>query len=394
MCAYTFAVFMSVFQLLPTAPYRILALGGSTTDAGLFLGFLTYASALSAPFTGSLVDRIGQRFVLISVSLVLMVFSFCYAAITNYHVLLVVVIVDGIFWSALLSASGAYITSIVPASRRAEGIGYWGLMSAIAVGVAPAIGFAVYRHGWVTLCVEMMVLNLMMAIIAWRLPDDRPLHHGAPGDGDQPSDAIGSSAHTRRIGERGEDGLPHRIVDWRVLGLGVTMGLISFGYGGLTTFSALFVDALHLTPPSLFLTVMAGTLVLSRVTIGRHLDLVGHRRVLLPCLATPAIGLALLAFAASRLTIAFAAVIFGLGFGLMYPTFTAYVFTHVHDRRRGAAYGAMLAAFDTGIGTGSTTLGWVIGRMGFRFSFGLAAGIALLALPYFLIAEKRLRFRD
>jgi MFS family permease len=140
--------------------------------------------------------------------------------------------------------------------------------------------------------------------------------------------------------------------------------------------------------------VMAATLVLSRVTIGRHLDLVGHRRVLLPCLATPAVGLALLAFAGSRLTIALAAVIFGLGFGLMYPTFTAYVFTHVHDRRRGAAYGAMLAAFDTGIGTGSTTLGWLIGRVGFRVSFGLAAGIAALALPYFLIAEKRLGFRD
>jgi len=71
MCAYTFTVFVSVFQLLPTAPYHVLDLGGSTTAAGLFLGFLTYSSAVSAPFTGSIGDRIGQRRVLIAVSLIL-----------------------------------------------------------------------------------------------------------------------------------------------------------------------------------------------------------------------------------------------------------------------------------------------------------------------------------
>ena len=35
---FTFTVFMSAFQLFPTAPYRILGIGGSTAMAGLFLG--------------------------------------------------------------------------------------------------------------------------------------------------------------------------------------------------------------------------------------------------------------------------------------------------------------------------------------------------------------------
>ncbi|MBW8862373.1 MAG: hypothetical protein JF601_08395, partial [Acidobacteria bacterium] len=61
MCGFSFTVFLSAFQLLPTAPFHILALGGGTAAAGLFLGFLTYASAFSAPVTGALVDRIGAR---------------------------------------------------------------------------------------------------------------------------------------------------------------------------------------------------------------------------------------------------------------------------------------------------------------------------------------------
>ena len=35
-----------------------------------------------------------------------------------------------------------------------------------------------------------------------------------------------------------------------------------------------------------------------------------------------------------------------------------------------AAFGAILAAFDTGIGTGSTTMGWIIGKYGFASAFG------------------------
>ena len=147
MCAYSFTVFVSVFQLLPTAPYHILDLGGSTAVAGLFLGLLTYSSALSAPITGTIGDRVGQRRVLMVVSLVLAAFSASYALISSVAVLLAVVFVHGLFWSALLSASGAYMTSTIPEARRAEGIGYWGLTSALSVAAAPALGFWVYRHG-------------------------------------------------------------------------------------------------------------------------------------------------------------------------------------------------------------------------------------------------------
>src|SRR5438132_12133602 len=83
MCAYSFTVFVSVFQLLPTAPYHVLDLGGTTADAGLFLGCLTYSSALSAPLTGHLGDRFGQRRVLMIVSVTVALCSMSYACFTS-----------------------------------------------------------------------------------------------------------------------------------------------------------------------------------------------------------------------------------------------------------------------------------------------------------------------
>ena len=383
MCAYSFTVFISVFQLLPTAPYHVLDLGGSTMAAGLFLGCLTYSSAFSAPLTGAIGDRFGQRRVLMVVSASSAVFSLGYALITNIPFLLTVVVLHGIFWSALLSASGAYMTATIPESRRAEGISYWGMTSTIALATAPSIGFWVYRHGWWTLCMELVTLNVVMAVIAWRLPDDRV--------GVSSSQDSHSALRTPHSALRPS---PRRVVDWRVLILAITMALISFGYGALTSFSALFADALQITPRGLFLIVMAAAMLAVRLTLGRSIDALGHRRVLVMCLAAPATGLFILAFAEGPVVFNTAAVVFGLGMSLMYPAFTAYVLRHVPFNRRGAAFGAMLAAFDTGVGSGSSVTGWLIHRFGYRPAFIFAAAVALFSLPYFLVAERQLGFKD
>lgn len=370
MCAYSAMVFVSVFQLLPAAPYRVLELGGTAAAAGLFLGLLAFSSALSAPITGPIGDRLGHRRVLITVSLTLALFSASYAVITDHRLMLAVVAVHGLFWSALLSSSGAYMTATIPVSRRAEGLSYWGLTSILALGAAPALGFWVHRFGWATLCFEIVALNLIMAGIAWWLPDDRNPDHASSPEPHASSPLF-------------------RLVEWRVLLLSIAMAMISFGYGSLTSFSALFADALLVTPRSLFLTAMAVAVCAGRIFIGRALDRIGYRRVLLPCLAVPPLGLLLLAGAQGRLSFLVAALVFGAGFGLMYPSYTAYVLEHVPANRRGAAFGAMLAAFDTGIGTGSIAVGWISERYGFGRAFGVAGALALLSIPYYLYMEKR-----
>ena len=369
MWSYSFTVFISLFQLLPAAPYRVIDLGGSTAEAGLFLGLLTYASAFSAPLTGSIADRFGQRRVLIIVSLILAAISAGYAFMTSYKVMLAVVVVHGMFWSALLSASSAYMAGTIPASRRAEGLGYWGLASVSAIATAPAIGFWMYRHGWMVMCLEIVALNLVMTVIALRLPRE---HDGS------------SAVAARDVTPRGLG----RLIEWRVIVLAVTLGLIAFGYGGLTSFSALFADYLGIAPRSAFLSAMAAAMLIGRITIGRSLDRIGHRRVLLPVLVMPAVGLLMLGVTYGPALFLTSAIVFGAGFGLMYPAFAAYVIEHVPAARRGAAFGAIIAAFDTGLGTGSTVMGSLIEAFGYRPAYLGAGALAVLAVPYFLVAEK------
>lgn len=363
MCGFSFTVFLSAFQLLPTAPFHIIDLGGSTFASGMFLGFLTYSSAFSAPLTGAFADRIGQRRILIVSSLSLAVFAACYAVITDYRLILVLAVVQGVFWSALLSASAAYTTAILPERRRAEGIGYWGLSTMAAIAVAPTIGFSIYRYGWVWLCVLAGALNLVMAVIAWTL---REHPRASP---------------VERVHGTG-------LLEWRVLAISVTLFLYSYGYGGITSFAAMYADASGATPKGIYLTTLAIVILCTRPISGRLGDVWGYRRVFVPCLVLISCGLALLAFGGTRFWMIASATVFGLGFGTAYPAYIGYVMRDVPASRRGAAFGAVLAAFDTGIGTGSTSMGWLIGHMGFPGAFAVAAALSALALPYFLVIDR------
>jgi len=201
-----------------------------------------------------------------------------------------------------------------------------------------------------------------MAIIAWNLREHATME-------DRPA---------RRAG----------LLEWRVLIVSISLFLYSFGYGGITSFTALYADANGVTPKSIYLTAMAIVILVTRPFSGRLGDRWGYKRIFIPCLVLISLGMALLAIGGTRPLMIASAIVFGVGFGTAYPVYVGYVMQGVYPDRRGAAFGAILAAFDTGIGTGSTLMGWLIQRFGFSAAFAVAAALSALALPYFLAADR------
>jgi MFS family permease len=301
---------------------------------------------------------------LIVTSSALACFFAAYAFTTRYEVMLGLVLLHGVFWSGLLSASAAQVADLLPEGRRAEGLGYWGFSTILAIAVAPEVGFRVHKAGWTILCAEGALLNVAMAFFAWWLTRG-PRAPAAPRPG----------------------GLFQ--IEWRVVAISVTLFLYSFGYGGVTSFVALYADANHTTPRSLYFTTFAITTILVRLVTGPLADRVGHRRIFLPCLGLIVAGYALLAMGGTWWWLVISGVVFGSGFGAAWPVFMAYLLRHFDPARRGAVFGGVLACFDTGIGTGSIVSGWIIGHWGFRTAYLAAAALAACSIPYFLAVEKR-----
>ena len=392
----TFLAFFAGFQLFPAMPFRLLELGAGRAGAGLFLTVYTWASALSAPFTGALADRFGRPRMLVFAAVAFTAFSALYGVVTSIPLLLAVAALHGVFWSGMLSASGALAIEAIPIERRTEGLGYAGLAPTAAVAVAPAVGLAIYRLGWWALAAELVALSLVLVLLARRVRETAPAARDAAGS------AVPQAAAARGAGESEEApaaaprGWLRRLgtaVSWRVIAVASTIYLMALGYGGVQSYAALLALERGVRPASLFFTAFALTVVASRILIGRVADRRGPLVLLFPALLLAPAGYALLAVAHSAAATLGAAVVFALGFGTAYPTFLTWVLARTDPRRRGATFGSVLFALDTAIGSGSLLVGWVGARAGLGAAFLAAAGAATLALPAFLATRRLLPAR-
>lgn len=361
--AFAFITFFSAFQLLPAIPFRILQLGGSKATAGWFLSVYTFASALAAPVMGTIADHIGRKRLLMIASALFIIFSVLYAIVTFIPVLLVIGLVHGTLWSGLMSSASAIMSEFIPESRRTEGLAYWGLAGTAAIAIGPAVGLLVFKYGWAVLCFEMAALSVVMFFWSSRLPViEKPFDRALPS--------------------------LHDAWDWSVIRLALSMAMIAFGYGGVTSYAAILAVERHIRPESLFFTVFAVTVVLVRVFTSHLGDRFGPKAMLYPSFAAMPISFALLAIADSRWELVLSGILFGIGMGGAWPAFTTYILTHTDPRRRGRTFGSIVMAFDTGIGTGSLALGALAQRFGFTTAFGVAAGLSCLSIPIFMAASR------
>jgi MFS family permease len=361
------ATFFSAFQLLPVIPLRIVDLGGDKGTAGTFLFVYTLSSAFAAPVMGTVADHIGRKRMLVTASLLFVVFSLAYGVVPWLPAVLLIAVVHGALWSSILSAAGAIMTDFIPVSRRTEGLAYWGLAPTAAIALAPAIGMYVNRFfGWFALCAEIAALSALTAIWGSRLPG------GEKRDVAQPFPR------------------PHEFWDFKVLAATLSLAVAAFGYGGTTSYVALLSRERGIQPESLFFTAFACGTIFIRVFTARLGDRHGPKVLLYPSFVAMPIAFAILAQAQTRIVMAIAGALFGMGLGAAFPAFMTFVMAYTSDDRRARTFGSIILGFDTGIGVGSMVIGAIGQRAGLGTAFTVAAGIACLSIPIFLVTSRRL----
>lgn len=362
---FQFLTFFGVFQLLPVIPLRIIDLGGSKAAAGLFLTAYTIASALSAPIMGTIADHFGRRRMLVIASVLFILFSIAYGFVPWLPVVLLIGVVHGSLWSAILSAAGAIMTDYIPAARRTEGLAYWGLAPTAAIAIAPMVGLYVYKFGWLTLCLELAVISAITSVWSSRLPVDE-------------------KREAKTIPKLNE------WWDWRVIATTLSLATIAFGHGGVTSYMTLYSRERNIHPESIFFTAFALATVFVRVFFSRIADRVSTRAFLYPALAVIPVSFALLATAHSRAQLVVAASLFGAGMGASFPAFMTFVVAHSDAASRARTFGSIIWAFDTGIGVGSAATGFIGQRWGLATAWGVWAAVSCLAIPLFALTSRRL----
>ena len=353
--ALTFVTFFAAFQLFPTVPLRLRELGASLAESGRFMSLFTAGSALGALFTGPLGDRVGHRRLVVISALLFAGFLLAYSLLTTRWGFYLLAFPHGIVWSGLLTAVMASLAHVLPEDRRADGLSLYGLASPGGVIVGPLLGLWIQqRWGFSPIGWYLAALFLLLGALGTILPEDHP--------------------HGRAEGFKWPDA--------SVLGPCVVLFGVALGYGAIGTYTAQEALALGMPLPSAFLSCMAIGMVVMRLVMLRRGFGKRPIRKLPGMLIGSFAGLALLAILpGGTVRHVVSALLYGAGYSMLHTLINAKLLESVDPQRRGSAFGALLFAFDAGIGLGSFTLGWTIGHYGYRLGWALGALAMLAVLP-------------
>jgi predicted MFS family arabinose efflux permease len=143
----------------------------------------------------------------------------------------------------------------------------------------------------------------------------------------------------------------------------------------------------------IFFTFQALAALFSRLFGGRITTRFGPLAALVPGLILIGISFICIAPLNSLPMLIFAAVIYGLGFGLCYPVLNALAITAAPASRRGVANSTYACSFDIGMGFGSTAWGIVVDAAGYPPIFVAAGILAFLCLGLSIALYGRRRSR-
>ncbi|GHD43552.1 MFS transporter [Mycetocola manganoxydans] len=364
-----------VFYTLMTtmALYAVDRFGASDTAAGLSSSTFIIGALIARIFAGKFLDFVGRRRMLILALAAYVIAGFLYIPADNLVLLLVVRTIHGIAFGAASTSISASVMGLIPAHRRGEGTGYFGISTTLATAIGPFLAVVLVDVSsydvLFALCTACAAVGLIFSLFL-KLPERTP----------------SALEVADKWKFRARD-----LFEPAALTIGAVMFVAAIGYSGVLAFLNSFAQAENMVAAaSAFFLIYAAVVLLSRFFVGRIQDRFGDNAVVYPTLISFAIGLALLGFSPNGFVLASSAVFIGFGFGALMPCAQAIAVTMAPPHRIGVATSTFFLMLDAGIGFGPLVLGSLLPVTGFHGMYGfLAIVVVLAAVLYHFVHGQR-----
>ncbi|GGC22558.1 MFS transporter [Brevibacterium sediminis] len=365
-----------VFYLLMTsmAGYAVARFSAGEAAAGFASSSFVVGAVVARVLTGKYLDFIGRRKLLIITMAVSVLASLAYIFAGDLTLLLTLRIVHGIAFGAGNTAIMTAIQSIIPASRRGEGTGYFGTATTLSTALGPYLGVILPREfDFVMLFVASAFMSVLALICCFliRLPLQ------------EISDYQRRTKWHLKLGT---------LVDRDGLRIGSVMLLAGIAYAAALVFLAGYA-AEHgvASAASLFFVAFAVASLFARLFVGRLQDTFGDNAVIFPVFIADIAGNVLLALWPTMTGIVLAGVLIGLGFGSLMPCMQAITVKSVPMSRVPVATASFFLLLDAGSGIGPVVLGFLYPFTGGNGMFLVCAGLVVVAIGVYVWVHGRRR---
>ena len=356
-----FLVFMNHLMILSTFPFYIEYLGGSEAVAGFAAALFSIIAVVFRPFIGWMLDN-GKRKIILIIGLCGMaLMPIGYLVFATLYLAFVCRMLHGASLAFSNTSTSTIATDIIPKPRFAEGMGMFGLATALATAVAPALGLALMDYMGFTMLFLFAAVSIVIALILFlmmKVPkvevEKKPLNLKGLID----KDAVPASA---------------------------TALVFMLTYGALENFTAKFAAEQNLPSGGIFFAVMAVALLLTRLLAGKVTDRHGESFFAYSCNAAMLIAFLLMDLFPNVVTYLLAAVLAGFGFGGLEPALQSMAVAIAPPERRGSANSTFLCAYDIGIGVGGGIAGVLISSFGYSQMFVIMTVFNILSVVIYVL---------
>lgn len=357
-------VFTNHIMALSTFPFYIQSLGGSEAIAGICAAAFAFVAVIIRPFVGWWLDNGARKVALVAGLLLLGAAPLGYVFVPVLSMSIAFRMLHGIGLSFSNSTTATVASDVICRPRFAEGMGYFGMATALASTIAPALGLSLMEgFGFGTLyAVAAGIAGLGLVLFAF--------------------------VRTRKVN------VPKKKLDLRTIinrdSLPATATVLVFmlTFGALENFVAIFAAENSLPSGSIYFIVMSMMLLVVRVTLGKLVDQRGEAIFVYTCNAAMLVAFLLLALVPNTATYILSAVLAGYAFGGLEPSLQSMAVHTSTDETRGSANSTFLCGYDIGYGLGGGIAGSLITAMGYS-SMWMIVSLACVASVLIYVAWAR-----
>lgn len=356
-----FLLALAFYMLIPILPLFFQDhLQISESLAGLLISLYTLAALLIRPFAGILLDKYKRMSIFIISFLLFTTLFVLYPQADLLWIMALLRFVHGLVWGFLTTAGSTIAVDLIPATRRGEGLGYFGITMTLAMAIAPLAAIPLYENWNAELLFNIAsVVSLFGIILSLFVKNKQSI----------------------------EDPKPHdkiNLIHLPALPASIAMLMITIPYGGLLTFVASFGLEIGIHTPGLFFFLLAVGVTVSRIIGGKIMDNHGPKNISVLGFILLFIGFLVLAYFTFSIAFFISAILIGLGFGIIMPIFQTITNNLASANNRGKANSTFFTAFDLGIGFGIIFSGYISEYSGYQSGYYFSALFVAVSLLFAL----------
>lgn len=338
-------------MFIPTFPVYIKQLGGNDFEASLPFAVISISALFLRPISGCAADKLGRKPLLLIGLLILLLFNGTFFYISAIGIILVLRFLQGIGWGMTSTVLATVMSDIVPANRRGEGTGYFALSIIIATSLATIAGIEIIRQYSFTAVLTLSTLLVAAgaaAVLGIAMPAVSPATPPA------------SSSKLLTVSD---------LFEKQALLPAFLCFLHSITLSGIMSFIVLYGHEIGVEHTWIYFAGHIAMILFTRPFAGKLFDRKGHASVILPGVLFMIIGLTLLSYATSSLSLFVASLVYGFGYGAAHPSLQAWAISRSPADRKGAANGTFLSSLDLGYSVGAVLLGFIASQTSYTMMY-------------------------